>query len=131
MCTQLRAVPKIGSAENWSRLRSFSLVILAVVGISLSALAQQATIVGTITDPSGAAMPNVDVTVINIESNAVKKIQTNADGQYVIPDLNIGHYTVKAERRLQGRRAEEESVLQVGDRARSTSRCKSAARRKQ
>ena len=92
MCTQLRAVPKIDSAENWSRLRSFSLVILAVVGISLSALAQQATIVGTITDPSGAAMPNVDVTVTNIESNAVKKIQTNADGPICVPDLNIGHY---------------------------------------
>ena len=118
MCTQLRAVPKIGSAENWSRLRSFSLVILAVVGISLSALAQQATIVGTITDPSGAAMPNVDVTVINIESNAVKKIQTNADGQYVIPDLNIGHYTVKAE--MAGFKASERKgvVLQVGDRDR-------------
>ena len=118
MCTQLRAVPKIGSAENWSRLRSFSLVILAVVGISLSALAQQATIVGTITDPSGAAMPNVDVTVINIESNAVKKIQTNADGQYVIPDLNIGHYTVKAE--TAGFKAAEQKgvVLQVGDRDR-------------
>ena len=88
------------------------------MGIPFSANAQQATLVGTITDPSGAALAGVSVTATNIESNAVKTIQTNASGQYVMPDLNIGHYSVKAE--LTGFKiAEQKNItLQVGDRDR-------------
>jgi len=88
------------------------------MGISIAAIAQQATIVGTVTDPSGAALPNVNVTVTNLDSNAVKQIQTNASGQFVVPDLNIGHYSVKAE--LAGFKSSEQKnvVLQVGDRDR-------------
>ena len=84
----------------------------------ISALAQQATVVGTVSDSSGAALPNVSITVTNAESHAVKKIQTNAAGQYVVPDLNIGHYSVRAE--ASGFKTEEQKniVLQVGDRDR-------------
>jgi hypothetical protein len=83
-----------------------------------SVSAQQATIVGTVTDPSGAVLPKVKITVTNIESNAVKIIETNEAGQYVVPDLQIGHYHIKAE--LQGfKAAEQKNVqLQVGDRDR-------------
>ena len=86
--------------------------------MSVAAIAQQATIVGTITDPSGAALQNVNVTVTSLDSNAVKQIQTNASGQFVVPDLNIGHYSVKAE--LAGFKVSEQKnvVLQVGDRDR-------------
>jgi hypothetical protein len=81
-------------------------------------MAQQATVVGTVTDSSGAALPNVSITITNAESHAVKRIQTNAAGQYVVPDLNIGHYSVKAE--ASGFKTEEQKniVLQVGDRDR-------------
>ncbi len=83
----------------WRRsLLRFAFLILAVVlGFSSYAVAQQATIVGTVTDPSGAALPNVNITVTNTESGAAKNILTNTAGQYVIPDLNIGHYKVRAE----------------------------------
>jgi hypothetical protein len=85
---------------------------------SIVALAQEATIVGTVTDPSGAALPNTKITVTSIESGAVKTISTNADGQYLVPDLKIGHYSVKAE--VSGFKASEQKdvVLQVGDRDR-------------
>ena len=111
-------VPTIASDANRLRLRAVSRLLAAVMVLSLPALAQQATIVGTVTDPSGAAVPNVNVTVTNIESNAVKKIQTNEAGQYVMPELSIGHYNVKAE--LAGFRTLEQKgiVLQVGDRDR-------------
>ena len=51
-------------------------MLSAVMSISIAAIAQQATNVGTITDPSGAALLNVNVTVTNLDSNAVKQIQT-------------------------------------------------------
>ena len=82
------------------------------------AMAQEATIVGTVIDPSGAALPKAKITVTNVESGGVKTIETNAAGQYVVPDLHIGHYSVKAEAR--GFKVSEQNnvVLQVGDRDR-------------
>ena len=95
-----------------------ALVLVFLACFSLLAVAQQATIVGTVTDPSGAALPGVTITVTSLDSNAVKKIQTNEAGQYVLPDLNIGHYSVRAE--LTGfKTAEQKNItLQVGDRDR-------------
>src|SRR5579871_2509939 len=102
---------------NQLSLRRLLLLFVGLVAFSFSALAQQATIVGTVTDPSGAALPSVTVTVTSTESSAVRTLQTNTTGQYVAADLNIGHYTVKAE--LSGFKAEQKAVLvQVGDRDR-------------
>ena len=82
------------------------------------ALAQEATIVGTVTDPSGAAVPNVSITVTNTDTGLARTITTSNDGQYVVPDLRIGHYTVKAT--ASGFKAAEQSgiTLQVNDRSR-------------
>ncbi|HYK90357.1 MAG TPA: carboxypeptidase-like regulatory domain-containing protein, partial [Acidobacteriota bacterium] len=63
----------------------FVCVILGVCAIQ--ALAQEATIVGTVTDPSGAAVPNATVTVTNTGTGQSRTITTNAVGQYVAPDL--------------------------------------------
>ena len=57
---------------------------------------QTATIVGTVTDPSGAVVPNVTVTVTNTATGRVITIPTNDAGQYVVPDIPIGKYDVKA-----------------------------------
>jgi hypothetical protein len=87
-------------------------------GLSLCAAGQQATLVGTVTDSSGAALPNVNITITNLESGVARSIQTSAGGQYVVPDLNIGRYSVKAQ--AAGFKAAEQKnvVLQVGDRDR-------------
>src|SRR5579864_2337459 len=96
----------------------FVLLLASVMSLSLLAVGQQATIVGTVTDPSGATLPGVTITVTNLDSSAVKKIQTNEAGQYVVPDLNIGHYSIKAE--SSGFKTAEQTnvALQVGDRDR-------------
>jgi hypothetical protein len=99
-------------------LRSVLPVLIALFGFSFSAFGQTATLLGTVTDQSGAALPNVTVTITGAESNAVRKIQTNTAGQYVAADLNIGHYSVKAE--FKGFKVSEQKdvALQVGDRDR-------------
>ena len=48
------------------------------------------------TDPSGAVMPNVNVTLSNIDTKWTRTIPTNDAGQYVAADIQIGHYNVKA-----------------------------------
>jgi Carboxypeptidase regulatory-like domain len=80
--------------------------------------AQEATIVGTVTDPSGAVVPKVAILVTNVETGAVRTLATNDAGQYVVPALLIGKYNLKAQ--ASGFKAEEykEVVLDVNDRIR-------------
>src|SRR5258707_12951884 len=104
-------------------LRTFSVrhaVMLGVLFLGLSSLAfaQDATVVGTITDPSGSAIPGAKVTATSVETAASRTILTNESGQFVLPELHIGHYDVKVE--AAGFKSEEQKnlVLQVGDRLR-------------
>jgi len=99
-------------------LRHLIVFCLLFLGLSFQARAQEATIVGTVTDPSGAAVPNVHLTVTNTDTGISRQVTTNGDGQYVAPDLNIGHYRVRAEATGFNTREEKGIVLQVGDRTR-------------
>src|ERR1035437_7474639 len=95
-------------------------VLLAAffVMFAAHALAQEATIVGTVTDPSGAAVPNATITVTNVETGQVRNLTSSSDGQFVAPDLHIGRYTVRAQGA--GFKVVEQTdiVLSVNDRAR-------------
>src|SRR5271165_1506522 len=55
------------------------------------------TITGTVTDPSGAAVPNVNVTVLQIDTNFETKVATNAEGLYRVQSLQPGTYRVTFE----------------------------------
>ena len=99
-------------------LRSLFTLLLIVMAFSSVALAQDATIVGSVTDPTGAAVPNASITITNTETGIDRTVTTGTDGQYVAPELKIGHYLVKAQ--ATGFKAQERKdlVLQVGDRTR-------------
>ena len=86
---------------------------------ALPALGQgNATIVGTVTDAQGSVMTNVAITVTNDATGTVRTTATNEAGQYVLPNLVIGKYTVKATQK--GFKAAEQKslALNVGDRTR-------------
>ena len=55
----------------------------------------RATLSGTVTDPSGAAIPNAIVRTTNNATNAAKEGKTTNDGIYTIPYLEPGLYTVE------------------------------------
>jgi hypothetical protein len=106
------------SALKHVRLHHLAVLCLAFVALSFTVKAQDATIVGTITDPSGASVPNVKVTLTNTETGLSRTATTSDSGQYVFPELKIGHYEAKAE--AAGFKTAEQKgiVLQVGDRSR-------------
>src|SRR5207249_8071001 len=79
------------------RLSHILLLCMLVFGTAAQAFGQDATIVGTVTDPSGSVIANAKITVTNVETSLTRSITTNESGQYVLPDLHIGHYNVKAE----------------------------------
>src|SRR2546423_775707 len=100
---------------RWSHALFLCVLCLAA---SSQVFGQNATVVGTVTDPSGAAVANATVSITHAETGRVYRFARNSDGQYVAPDLPIGHYSIKVE--ASGFKAAEQKniVLQVGDRAR-------------
>src|SRR5215471_6676592 len=85
-------------SPRFPRIWSFRLVVLLSLLAALArfAAAQEATVVGTVTDPSGAVMPNVAITITNTDTGLATQFKTNEAGQYVVPNLHLGHYTVRA-----------------------------------
>jgi hypothetical protein len=100
------------------QFRFLFVLLVALIGFSASTFAQQATIVGTVTDPSGAVVPNVAVTLTNTDTGVSHVIPTNDAGQYVAVDLQIGHYRAKAEAKGFKVSEQKDIVLTVGDRIR-------------
>jgi hypothetical protein len=87
--------------------------------LPIAAFGQQAaTLLGTVTDPSGAVIPNVTITISNTATGVIKTTSTNEAGQYVFPDIQIGTYDVKAA--AQGFKGQESKgvILNVNDRRR-------------
>lgn len=85
----------------WKSYLSLGVVVLfALVAMMPTALKAQeitAGITGTITDPSGAAVPNANVTATNVAQHAVWPTQTNSAGVYNFPRLPVGEYAIKVE----------------------------------
>ena len=59
--------------------------------------AQTAQVVGTVTDESRSIVPGATVTATNIATNDTRVATSNDQGQYSIPFLPSGRYTVKCE----------------------------------
>jgi hypothetical protein len=78
-------------------MRKLSLLLPLFVMAGVTAFAQTATVLGTVTDPTGAVVPGASITITNTGTNAKRVLQTNAAGSYIAPELPIGSYSVKAE----------------------------------
>src|ERR1700744_5514177 len=52
---------------------------------------------GTVTDPSGAVVPNAKVTATNVDTGATTPTTSNSGGVYAIRFLQIGNYKVTIE----------------------------------
>src|SRR5579863_8154427 len=83
-----------GSAVKRGGSRLAILLAALFLILATQALAQEATVVGTVTDPSGAAVANATITITNAETGVARTLPSSGDGQYVAPDLAIGHYSV-------------------------------------
>src|SRR2546429_4234100 len=70
------------------------LVFVLLAAVSLSAQTFRGTILGTVTDPSGAVVSGAKVTVRNVATGLERTTATSADGSYNVPELPIGTYTV-------------------------------------
>jgi hypothetical protein len=74
-----------------------ALGILLVTARPAMGQAVNATLLGTVTDSSGAAVANAKVTITETNTGISRASRTNDSGNYVFPDLPPGTYTVTAE----------------------------------
>jgi hypothetical protein len=74
-------------------------VLLLVLGLSPSLFGQavNATLLGTITDTTGATVPGAKVTATETTTGLIHESVTNDSGNYTIPDIPPGKYTITAE----------------------------------
>jgi hypothetical protein len=77
-----------------------------------------ADVVGTVTDSSGAALSGAKVTVENLATSGIHTTQTTSSGDYDVPFLLPGHYSVRVELASFKTFSVTDITLQVGDRAR-------------
>ncbi|MGC1415340.1 MAG: carboxypeptidase regulatory-like domain-containing protein [Candidatus Acidiferrum sp.] len=87
------------------KLQSVGLSILCVALLALmcganAAWAQDvtATVTGTVTDASGAAIVGANITVTSVDRGVTYTAVTNADGLYRISQLPVGNYELKVEK---------------------------------
>ena len=106
--------------DRRTRGRSGQFVCCVLFGVVFSGLAwaQEATIVGSVKDPSGAAVPNATVTITNTDTGITTIVTSAADGQYVAPAIHIGNYNVSAQATGFATAQHSNLQLRVGDRTR-------------
>ncbi|HEU4890861.1 MAG TPA: TonB-dependent receptor [Vicinamibacterales bacterium] len=76
-----------------------TLLVLLLSALPAAALAQQetATISGTITDATGASVPNAVVIVTNVQTGISVRTEATEAGTYVVPSLRPGDYSIAVE----------------------------------
>jgi hypothetical protein len=78
-----------------SRTRLVASVFFLTVGLC-SAQQTTATLVGTVSDSTGAVLPNVVIQVTNLSTNVSRNARTDNSGSYSLPFLPAGDYSVSA-----------------------------------
>src|SRR5713101_4646996 len=87
------------------------LALLLLLAAVSSAQTFRGAIQGTVLDSSGAAVPAAQVTVTSIDTNLVRQVATDDDGNYAATELPLGTYKVTASKT--GFRSETAAGIQV------------------
>src|SRR4051812_24019622 len=94
----------------------FVAVLATLFAPRLAAQEFRGSILGRITDTTGAVVPAADIKVTNADTNVAVETKSNAEGNYTVPFVIPGHYTVTAS--AKGFRSTEQPgvVVQINDR---------------
>lgn len=92
--------------------------IMVAICTAFPSFAQQdrGTILGTVLDSSGAAIPNASVVVENEGTAAKRQLVTDAGGLFVAPELPVGVYRVSASMQGFKTKVQQDITLRVSDR---------------
>src|SRR4029077_5461735 len=83
--------------NKWLKRAIHVVAVICVAASMASGQTFRATILGSVTDITGATVPGAKVTARNTETGFLRTTETQADGSYRIPELPIGNYDVTVE----------------------------------
>lgn len=72
----------------------FLALLLIPAGFCFGQAVDRQQITGTVTDPTGAAVPQADIVVTNEATGVVRNVKSNADGNFTVLNIPVGVYTV-------------------------------------
>ena len=84
------------------------------VSVPVRAQVAGATLLGTVTDPSGAAIPNAGISIQNTATGVVRTVTTDSSGFYSVPNLLPGSYQVTVTAKGFATTVEKGIILRVG-----------------
>src|ERR1700678_1086994 len=96
----------------------FLAVSLFFVGCVAHAQFDVGSLVGTIRDASGAAVPSTSITVTNTATNIESSATSNNNGDYEVPSLRAGVYTISAKAPNYAEAVAQNISIAVGSRQR-------------
>jgi hypothetical protein len=99
------------------KLHASILALAALFASVASAQVTTSTIAGTVSDESGAAVPNAEVTVTLGATGLTRRVSTNEAGEYVVPQLGPGVYRISAQAQGFQTAVLEAIELQIAQRA--------------
>ena len=117
----LKCYSRFSLVSAFSRkLTAFTLMLLASIATIQPVAAQQTTgtLLGTISDSTGASMAGVTIRVTNLATNIQRDVQTDASGSYRIPSLQAGNYRLRVSKEGFQLQQIESLALQVEQAAR-------------
>jgi hypothetical protein len=82
---------------KFALLMSFAAILFSFASAT-NAQTFRGTILGTVTDSSGAAIAGAAVAVKNVNTGLSRTVSTSEDGTYSVPELPIGTYSVTVEK---------------------------------
>src|SRR5664279_3128242 len=80
-----------------NRLGIFLALAISVLGNYLYAQTSTGALVGLVRDPAGAAVPQASVAITNTQTNISSRVQTDATGNYFLPSVPLGTYSIACE----------------------------------
>src|SRR5258708_22554509 len=95
LMTQIRGVAMISVAGRlaWRFLTDFAMLLIQT---AVAWGQDNATITGTVTDPSGALVANVSISLKSLATGQVREVTSNTSGVYRFADVGVGRYTLEA-----------------------------------
>jgi hypothetical protein len=88
-------------SRRWGVRRAVACIALLAMALGVASTSAQTfrgSILGTVTDTSGASVSGATVTVHNVDTGIDRTTETTADGGYLVPELPTGLYDVTIEK---------------------------------